>query len=68
MEVEPKKLFGNRIRELRKAKGISQEALAHLAGIDRGYMGHIERGNRNVTIEKIYQLAHALKVSPRDFF
>lgn len=37
-------IFGRRVREIRLEKGISQERLAELAGIDRSYMGNIERG------------------------
>lgn len=54
--------FGERIREIRKSKGLSQEALADLAGVDRSYMGHIERGEKNITLTKIYQIAGALNV------
>jgi len=54
--------FGERVRQLRKGKGLSQEALADLAGIDRSYMGHIERGDQNITLTKIYQISEALKV------
>lgn len=68
MEFDPNVLFGKRVREIRESKGITQEALAQMAGIDRGYMGHIERGTKNITIKKIYQLASALDVTPRDFF
>jgi len=55
--------FGERVRQIRKEKGLSQEALADLAGIDRSYMGHIERGDQNVTLTKIHQIADALGVS-----
>ena len=54
--------FGNRVREIRKEKGLSQEALAALADIDRSYMGHIERGEKNITLTKIYQISEALNV------
>ena len=54
--------FGQQVRRIRKEKGLSQEALAALADIDRSYMGHIERGNKNVTLTKIYQIAKALDV------
>lgn len=54
--------FGQRVRELRKEKGFSQEAFADLTGIDRSYMGHIERGEKNLTLTKIYQIANALDV------
>ncbi len=60
--------FGRKVREIRKAKGLSQEALADLSGIDRSYMGHIERGQKNVTLLKIYQIADALNVSITNFF
>lgn len=56
--------FGQRVRALRKEKGLSQEALAALADIDRSYMGHIERGEKNITLTKIYQISDALGISP----
>lgn len=55
--------FGQRVRALRKEKGLSQEALAALADIDRSYMGHIERGEKNITLTKIYQISDALDIS-----
>jgi transcriptional regulator with XRE-family HTH domain len=54
--------FGEKVRQIRKEKGLSQEALADLAGIDRSYMGHIERGDQNITLTKIHQIADALEV------
>lgn len=60
--------FGKAIRELRKEKGLSQEAFADLAGIDRSYMGHIERGEKNVTLTKIYQLSDALGITVLELF
>jgi transcriptional regulator with XRE-family HTH domain len=56
------KLFGERVRQLRKQRGLSQEDFASVSGIDRSYMGHIERGERNVTLLKVFQLADALDV------
>lgn len=58
--------FGERVRQIRKQKGLSQEALADLAGIDRSYMGHIERGDQNITLTKIHQIADALGVLVTD--
>lgn len=55
--------FGQLVREHRKQKNISQEKLALLCNIDRSYMGRIERGEVNLTLEKIYELANALEVS-----
>lgn len=52
--------FGRNLRAIRKSKGFSQERLAHEAGIDRSYLGKIERGEVNITIEKIYLLANHL--------
>ncbi|WP_104002092.1 helix-turn-helix domain-containing protein [Marinobacterium lutimaris] len=60
--------FGQRVRALRKEKGLSQEALAALADIDRSYMGHIERGEKNITLTKIYQIADALCISVTELF
>lgn len=60
--------FGQRIRAIRKEKGLSQESLAALADIDRSYMGHIERGEKNITLTKIYQIAKALDVRPSNLF
>ena len=57
-------LFGQVVRTLRTRKGISQEALASLAGIHRTYIGGIERGERNPTLTMIHRLARALEVSP----
>lgn len=55
--------FGELVRKHRKQKNISQERLALLCNIDRSYMGRIERGEVNLTLEKIYELANALDVS-----
>jgi transcriptional regulator with XRE-family HTH domain len=60
--------FGSKVREIRKQQGISQEKLAELSDTDRSYMGRIERGEKNVTLTKIYQIADALKINIKDFF
>lgn len=60
--------FGRAIRELRKARCLSQEAFADLAGIDRSYMGHIERGEKNITLTKIYQISKALNLPVQSIF
>jgi transcriptional regulator with XRE-family HTH domain len=54
--------LGEVIRAARKAKGISQEALAELAGIDRSYMGGIERGEHNLAIVNLLKITDALGV------
>ena len=58
--------FGRNLRTMRKSKEFSQERLAHEAGIDRSYVGKVERGEVNITIEKIYVLANCLQCSPKE--
>lgn len=60
--------FGERIRTLRKERGLSQEDLAELCGLDRTYISGIERGLRNVALRNIESLAYALEVSLADLF
>ncbi len=55
------KLGGN-VRALRQAKGLSQEELALEAGLDRTYMGGIERGERNVSVLNLCKVAVALEL------
>jgi transcriptional regulator with XRE-family HTH domain len=62
------KLFGECIRELRKAEGISQEELAHKANLHRTYIGMIERGEKNISIINIEKIAHALKINISELF
>jgi transcriptional regulator with XRE-family HTH domain len=54
--------FGRRLRAIRKTKGISQETLALDSGLDRSYVGGVERGERNISIENMAKLARALKI------
>lgn len=60
------KKFGDAVRERRLQLGVSQDALAHVAEIDRSYVGRIERGEVNVTLEKAYKLAKALDCDIQD--
>ena len=59
---------GNRIRALRKQRGLSQEKLALKAGIDQTYLAGIETGKRNATLLSLEKVAIALDISMRDFF
>jgi transcriptional regulator with XRE-family HTH domain len=59
---------GQRIKALRTQLGISQEALANKAGIDRTYVTDVENGRRNIAIENLEKLIFALNVSLADFF
>lgn len=64
----PRVLFGRRVRELRKAKGYSQEGFASASGLDRSYFGGIERGERNVSLDNIAAIACALDVPIKELF
>lgn len=54
--------IGDRIRDVRRSKNITQEDLADLAHIDRSYMGRVERGERNMSMTTLFRIAKALKV------
>lgn len=62
------KLIGERIRQLRKAKKLTQEELAEKAGVNASYMGTVERGERNISIETLEKIIQGLDVSPAEFF
>ena len=55
--------FGQRVRELRVKRGWSQDRFAHECGLDRTYMGGIERGERNLALRNIERIANALGVT-----
>ncbi len=56
--------FGRRLRDARLNRGLTQEGLANLSGLDRTYVSSCEAGRRNATIRTIYRLAEALGVDP----
>lgn len=66
MDIQKK--FGERVREIRHQKGLSQEALAFDASLDRTYMTSVENGRRNISIKNIEKIIKALGVSFEDFF
>ncbi len=60
--------FGDRVRELRKLRGLSQEDFADKARVHRTYMGGIERGERNPSLKNIAAIADALDVTLSELF
>lgn len=62
------KIFGNRVRKLRKLKFYSQEELADRANLHRTYIGMIERAEKNITLLNIQKIAKALEVEIKDLF
>jgi transcriptional regulator with XRE-family HTH domain len=57
-------IVGNNIKKYRKNLNISQEELAEKAGLHRTYIGGIERGERNITLDSLQVIATALNVAP----
>ena len=68
MDSELSKDFGLVIKDLRKKQKLSQEELAEKAGVHRTYIGMIERGEKNVTLENINKLAKAFNLRMKDLF
>ncbi len=64
--TDPRDLFGKRLRQLRQKRGFTQEELAERAHLHRNYIGGVERGERNISLINIVELAHALSVKPAD--
>ena len=61
-------VFGRRVRILRKREGLSQEQLALRCGLNRTYVGGVERGERNISIVNIEKIARAIGLSLKDLF
>lgn len=62
-EIDVLVRLGSRVRELRQARGLSQEALAERCDLDRTYISGVERGVRNVGFRNVHQIAVALEVT-----
>ncbi len=67
-ECDIKIKFGLRLRELRKARNISQEELMAATGIHRTYLSEVERGIRNISIVNVEKIARALDVDAMEMF
>lgn len=71
VKIDPAKIqkrFGERLRELRLERSMSQEALALTAGVDRTYVNSVEMGKRNVSLVNIAKLATALQIKVGQLF
>ncbi len=63
-----KKILGENIRLIRKSMNMTQEKLSDLCGLHRTYIGSVERGERNISLENIEKIANALQVKIVDLF
>lgn len=68
MKKDILKRFGKKVREERKELGLSQEKFADRVSVHRTYIGMIERGEKNITLENIAKVAKALNLKLSDFF
>jgi len=66
--MDIKQKIGNRIKELRAERGMSQEEVANTAEMGRSFMTHIESGRRNISIETLQRILTALNLSFKEFF
>lgn len=63
-DTKSRKALGKKLRNIRKELGYSQESLADEVGLHRTYIGSIERGEQNVSLDNIVKIAKTLKVKP----
>ena len=66
--MNPQEIFGSNVRRIRLIRNLSQEVLAEKAGLHRTYIGSIERGERNVSLNNIVIIAQALNTPIEEFF
>ena len=65
-KIDIRKKFGRRLKKIRKELKLSQDELAKKSGLHRTYIGSIERGYQNISLENVYKLAKALKMNLKD--
>ena len=65
---EDLKIFGLRVRELRRKSKLTQSELAEKIGLSTNFIGMVERGERNTSVDKIFKLAKAFNISLAQFF
>jgi len=68
MSIEKPTEIGNRIKELRTLKGLSQEELANICGLDRTYINAVENGKRNITLVSLKRITESLDITFKNFF
>ncbi|HEX3156548.1 MAG TPA: helix-turn-helix transcriptional regulator [Candidatus Angelobacter sp.] len=68
MAKDLKRAFGQRVLQLRKARGWSQEVLDQHSGLHWTYIGQVERGERNLTLLSIQKIAKGFKIEMVDLF
>ncbi len=61
-------LIGERLRTFRKKQGLSQDKLAEKAGLHNTYIGQVERGEKNITMESLQKIVNALEISFEELF
>lgn len=66
--MDIQKLFGLKVQQLRKQKGLSQEKFALLINMDRTYLASVEAGKRNIALKNIYKIANGFGVSLSELF
>jgi transcriptional regulator with XRE-family HTH domain len=62
------KVVGRNLRARRQAQGLSQEEFAHAIGVHRTYLGDVERGERNISLQTLERIATELKIEARILF
>lgn len=67
-KTEANILFGRRLASIRVERGMTQKDLAEVCGLNRTYVGSIERAEKSATINMIHKLAKGLGISPKEFF
>lgn len=65
-DLTSRMIFARNLRNSRKRKGLSQEKLAELSNLHRTYVGSVERGERNISLDNMERLANALGVNLAD--
>ena len=63
-----KEKFGKRVRKIRKEQDLSQEEVGFKTGLHRTYIGSVERGEQNVSLENIQKIAKAFKINLKELF